>query len=59
MSYVNITGLVVEYIVAIDMTRVRSLADAFVVWWHVMSIQGLVSLQRWIHLLGVYFSRPW
>ena len=59
MSYVSISGLVVEYIVAIDVTRVRFPADAFVAWWHVMSIQGLMSLQRWVHLLGVYFSRPW
>ena len=55
MSYVSISGLVVEYIVAIDVTRVRSPADAFVVWWHVMSIQGLMSLQRWVHLPGGLF----
>ena len=29
MSYVSISGLVVEYIVAIDVTRVRFPADAF------------------------------
>ena len=29
----GISGLVVEYIVAIDVTRVRFPADAFVVWW--------------------------
>ena len=29
---VRISGLVVEYIVAIDVTRVRFPADAFVVW---------------------------
>ena len=39
---VSISGLVVEYIVAIDVTRVRFPADAFVVWWHGMSSQGLV-----------------
>ena len=55
----RISGLVVEYIVAIDVTRVLFPADAFVVWWHVMSIQGLMSLQRWLHVLGVYFPRPW
>ena len=59
MSYVSISGLVVEYIVAIDVTRGRFPANAFVVWWHVVFIQGLMSLQRWVQLLGVYFSRPW
>ena len=39
---VSISGLVVEYIVAIDVTRVRFPADAFVVWWHGMSSQRLV-----------------
>ena len=59
MSHVSISGLVVEYIVAIDVARARPPADAFVVWWHVVSIQSLMSLQQWVHLLGVYFSRPW
>ena len=59
MSSVSISCLVVGYIVASDVTRARSLADAFVAWWHVMSIQGLMSLQRLVHLLGVYFPRPW
>jgi hypothetical protein len=39
---VGISGLVVEYIVAIDVTRVRFPADAFVVSWQGMSSQGLV-----------------
>ena len=56
---VSISGLVVEYIVAIDVTRVRFPADAFVVWWHGMSSQGLVLFQLCLYLVGVCFSSPW
>jgi hypothetical protein len=41
---VRISGLVVEYIVAIDVTRVRFPADAFVDWWRGMSSKGLALL---------------
>ena len=41
---VSISGLVVEYIVAIDVTRVRFPADAFVDWWRGVSSEGLALL---------------
>ena len=41
---ISISGLVVEYIVAIDVTRVRFPADAFVVWWRGVSSKGLTLL---------------
>ena len=41
---VSISGLVVEYIVAIDVTRVRFPADAFVDWWRGVSSKGLTLL---------------
>ena len=59
VSCVSISGLVVEYIVAIDVTRVRFPADAFVVSWHGVSSWGLVLFQLWLYLVGVCFSRPW
>ena len=41
---ISISGLVVECIAAIDVTRARFPADAFVVWSHVVSSGGLTLL---------------
>ena len=41
---ISISGLVVEYIVAIDVTRIRFPAGAFVVWSHGVSSDGLALL---------------
>ena len=56
---VSISGLVVEYIVAIDVTRVRFPADAFVDWWRGMSSKGLALLWRSGFLVEVCFPSPW
>ena len=44
---ISISGLVVEYIVAIDVTRVRFPADAFRSCWCACGMTGAALFHRW------------
>ena len=55
---VGISGLLVKYMVAIDVARVRFPADAFVVWlWHVASSKGVVLFWVWLCLVRGLFLK--
>ena len=45
----GISGLVVEYIVAIDVTRVRFPADAFSIWF-ILLHNGSLQLRSWSNI---------